>query len=112
MLSKLPFDYSKTTENNIRILLNDGIKQKILKISLYLVKDSWYMDIATPDQDLLIGRIVNTWVDLIEILKISDKEFPNLKLSAIPTNTNGIKKEFNSDSGGCLQEILIIGDDN
>lgn len=111
MIYKLPFDYSKSTENNIKILLDDGEKQKILKLSLYLLNDNWYIDISTNSENLITGKIINIWIDLLEVLKIYDRDFPKLKLFAAPTNINGINKEFNSVTAGITHEILITGVD-
>lgn len=108
MAYKLPFDYSHTTENNIKILLDDGERQKILKFSLYLINENWYIDISDNDNYLLIGRIVHTWMDLVEVLRIYDKEFPQLKIFAVPSNINGIKKEFSSFTAGITHEIIIM----
>ena len=105
----LDFSYSKNVENKIKFLLNDGKKQKLLKVSLYLIKDSWYIDISDANNDLLIGKIINTWSDLFEILRIYHKNFPNVQLVAIPSNINGINKEFNTLSAGILQKLFLIG---
>ena len=45
MLLKISFNYSTSTENKIRLLIDDGHKQKFLNLSLYSINDCWYLDI-------------------------------------------------------------------
>ena len=112
MLLKTSFNYSKLTENNIKLLIDDGHKQKFLSFSLYLINDCWYIDIYENNSTLLYGKIVHTWTDIFELLKIYDKSFPKLKFMAMPSNINGIHREFSSSTAGIIQELFLIGDDN
>ena len=105
----LNFEYSKIYENKIKFTVDDGDKQKILNINLYLIKNSWYIDISDINTPLLIGKIINTWTDLFEILKIYNKNFPAVDLRAIPSNINGLNKNFDADSAGSLQKLFLIG---
>ena len=109
MLSKISLSYHKYNENKVKILLNDGSNQKSLTISLYLITNLWYMDIFEENKELLLGKIVHTWVDILEILKIYDKDFPKLELIVMPSNINGINKEFSPEVSGITQEIFLIG---
>ncbi len=112
MISKIPFDYITLTENNIRVFVNDGNNNKFLNISVYFIKDSWYIDISENGKELILGQIIHTWRDLFEILKIYYRDFPNLKLMAIPSNINGINKNFSALTSGITQEICLIGVDS
>lgn len=112
MLLKISFNYSTSTENKIRILIDDGYKQKFLNLSLYLINDSWYLDIFENKNTLLYGKVIHTWTDTFELLRIYDKTFPKLKLTAMPSNINGINKEFTSSSAGIIQELFLIGADD
>ena len=110
MLSKIFFDYDQTNENNVRILLNDGTNNKIIKLSLYCVKNNWYIDIYDTNVPLALGKILNTWIDLLEIIKIYHKNFPKLSLMVLPSNINGIKEEFNKSISCITQDLFLIGD--
>lgn len=110
-LYRIPLNYILNTENNIKFLLNDGKKQKFIFLSLYSIRNSWYLDVSDNDSKLLIGRLINTWTDLFDILKIYDKNFPKLKLLAMPSNINGINKDFKENIAGTLQELFLVGDE-
>ena len=112
MLSKISLEYNTLKENNIRILLNDGTNNKSIKLSLYCIRNNWYVDIYDSTTPLLLGQVLNTWIDLFEIIKIHYKNFPNLLLTALPSNINGINKEFNKSVAGITQEIFIVGNSN
>ena len=112
MLSKIPLEYNILKENNVRILINDGTNNKTVKLSLYCIKNNWYLDIYDSAAPLLLGQILNTWTDLFEIIKIYYKNFPNLFLTVLPSNINGINKEFNKSVAGITQELFILGDLN
>ena len=112
MLLKISFNYSTSTENKIRLLIDDGHKQKFLNLSLYSINDCWYLDIFENKNTLLYGKIVHAWTDIFELLRIYDKTFPNLKLMAMPSNINGINREFSPSSAGVIQELFLIGADD
>ena len=108
MFSKIISDYSIFKENKIKFLLDDSSNQKILTISIYFIRNSWYIDIFEPNNELLIGKIINTWVDIFELLKIYYKDFPKIKFLALPSNINGINKEFSDVTAGVTQELFLI----
>ena len=100
--------YNQFKEDKIRFFIDDGQKRRFVTISIYMLNDSWYADIIGDDRELLYGKIIHTWVDLFELLKINDKDFPNLQLMAMPSNINGINKEFTSKTAGIIQELFLI----
>ena len=108
MLSIIKLTYSSEVENKTKFIIDDLVNQKIIKLTVYLVKGSWYADISDNENNLLLGKIINTWVDLFELLRIYDKSFPNLKLVALPSNINGINKEFVNDIPGVLQQLYLL----
>ena len=111
MLSKIRLSYFKQKVNNAKFMPDDGMNQKVIKLSVYYVRDSWYVDILDNEKYLLYGKIINTWVDLFELLKIYYKDFPDVKLMALPSNIQGIDKEFIGDIPGILQEIYLLEDE-
>ena len=111
MLSKIRLTYDKENSNNTKFIIDDGTNQKIIRLSVYYVLGSWYVDISDNENYLLYGKIINTWVDLFELLKIHYKDFPDLKLMALPSNIQGINKNFVEDLPGVLQEIYLLQED-
>ena len=107
-LKILSLTYNQFKEDKVRFFIDDGQKRRFITISIYMTNDSWYVDIIGDDKELLLGKIVHTWIDLFELLKINDKDFPNLKLMVIPSNTNGINKEFTSKTAGIVQELFLV----
>ncbi len=104
MLSKIVLTFSKDTENRTKFMVDN----KMIKLTVYYIKRNWYIDIADNERDLLIGKIINSWIDLFELLKIYDKAFPDIKFTALPINVNGIDKEFVEDIPGVLQELYLM----
>ena len=111
MLSKIRLTYDKENSNNTKFITDDGTNQRIIRLSVYYVLGSWYVDISDNENYLLYGKIINTWVDLFELLKIYYKDFPNLKLMALPSSIQGINKNFVEDLPGVLQEIYLLQED-
>jgi hypothetical protein len=107
-LKILSLTYNQFKEDKIRFFIDDGKKRRFITISVYIINNSWYADITGDDRELLYGKIIHTWVDLFELLKINDKDFPNIQLMAIPSNTNGINKEFTSKTAGIVQELFLV----
>ena len=108
MLSIIKLTYSSDNENKTKFMVNDSVNQKVIKLNVYFVKGSWYVDISDNENDLLLGKVINTWIDLFELLRIHDKTFPNLKLVALPSNINGINKEFVNEVPGVLQQVYLL----
>lgn len=108
MFSKISFDYSLLYENKIRILLNDKIRNKFVILSVYCINNYWYIDIYNDNEPLIYGKLIHTWIDILEILKIYDKNFPKVKMMAIPSNINGITQDFLVSTAGIIQELFLI----
>ena len=108
MLSRIQLNYSKNNTNNTKFIIDDESNQKIIKLSVYYVRGSWYVDILDNEKYLLYGKIINAWVDLFEILKIYYRDFPDVKLMALPSGIQGMGKEFIEDIPGILQEIYLL----
>lgn len=107
-LKILSLTYNQFKEDKVRFFIDDGQKRRFITISVYMINDSWYTDISGDDKELLCGKIIHPWIDLFELLKINDKDFPNLKLMAIPSNINGINREFTTKSAGIIQELFLV----
>ena len=101
--------YNKNTTNIFKILLDDGIKTKIVFISLYLIKGYWYLDIRDDKQNnILIGRKITSYTDVLKVVKYRDKDFPDVELKALPINVHGFNTEFLEDVAGVLQDLMVI----
>ena len=108
MFSKISFDYSLLYENKIRILLTDKIRNKFLILSVYCINNYWYIDIYNDNKPLIYGKLIHTWIDVLEIIKIYDKNFPKIKMMAVPSNINGISQDFYFNTAGITQELFLI----
>ena len=112
MFSKISFDYSLLYENKIRILLNDKVRNKFLILSVYCINNYWYIDIYNDNEPLIYGKLLHAWIDMLEILKIYDKNFPKIKMMAVPSNINGISQDFHFGTAGITQELFLIEEEH
>ena len=108
MLYSLNIEYNKNKKTIYKFLLEDTQKSKIILLDLYLIKNSWYINIRDNEKDLHTGIKINSYEDLFEICKRRYIDFPNAKLIAVPINMNGFDVEFNGETAGILQDLLVV----
>ena len=100
--------YKKNSKSSYKILLDDGEKTLVVILDIYNIRGLWYLDIRTDDENLHIGQRINTYEDLFLICRRRYKEFPNVKMIALPINSNGFDVEFTTETAGILQDIMVV----
>lgn len=105
---KFDVSYDKNRKNTFKILLEDKTKQKIVLIDIYTIKNLLYMDIRDDEKNLHMGQKINSYEDLFEICKRRYRDFPDVKLIALPININGFDVSFNIETAGVLQDLVVI----
>ena len=80
----------------------------IVILDIYMIKNNWYLNIKSNSKNLHIGQKINSFEDLFEMCKRRYKEFPNVKLMALPINLNGFDVEFNHETAGKLQDLMVV----
>ena len=108
MLYSLNITYNKEKKNSYKTLLNKGEKSKIVILDIYAIKECWYIDIRVEEKELHMGQKINSYEDLFEICKRRYRDFPNLKLMALPINTNGFDVDFDTNTAGILQDLMVV----
>ena len=107
-LYNFDISYKKNGKSSYRILLDDGEKTLVTTLGIYNITGLWYLDIKTDNEDLHIGQRINTYEDLFLICRRRYKEFPNVKMIALPINLNGFDVEFTTETAGVLQDIMVV----
>ena len=108
MLYSLNIAYNKEKKNSYKTLLSKKDKSKIVILDIYAIKGCWYIDIRDEEKELHMGQKINSYEDLFEICKRRYKDFPDLKLMALPINTNGFDVDFNIETAGILQDLMVV----
>lgn len=108
MMYKFDVKYDKITKTTYKILLDDGSSQKIILLDIYAVKDNWYINVRDEQKNLHTGQKINSYEDLFEICKRRYRDFPNVKLIALPINLNGFDVSFNIETAGILQDLVVV----
>ena len=88
--------------------LNITYNSKIVILDIYAIKGCWYIDIRDEEKELHMGQKINSYEDLFEICKRRYRDFPDLKLMALPINTNGFEVDFNIETAGILQDLMVV----
>jgi len=55
-----------------------------------------------------MGQRINAYEDLFLLCRRRYKEFPNVKMIALPINLNGFDVEFTTETAGILQDIMVV----
>jgi len=100
--------YKENGKSSYKILLDDGEKTLVATLDIYNIRGLWYLDIKGDNEDLHIGQRINTYEDLFLICRRRYKEFPNVKMIALPINLNGFDVEFATETAGILQDIMVV----
>ena len=100
--------YKENGKSSYKILLDDGEKTFVATLDIYNIRGLWYLDIKSDNEDLHIGQRINTYEDLFLICRRRYKEFPNVKMIALPINLNGFDVEFTTETAGILQDIMVV----
>lgn len=100
--------YKENSKNSYKVLLDDGEKTLVAILDIYNIRGLWYLDIRTDDENFHIGQRINTYEDLFLICRRRYKEFPNVKMIALPINLNGFDVEFTTETAGILQDIMVV----
>ena len=100
--------YKENAKSSYKILLDDGEKTLVATLDIYNIRGLWYLDIKNDNEDLHIGQRINTYEDLFLICRRRYKEFPNVKMLALPINLNGFDVEFTTETAGVLQDIMVV----
>ena len=100
--------YKENGKSSYKILLDDGEKALVTTLDIYNIRRLWYLDIKSDNKDLHIGQRINTYEDLFQICRRRYKEFPNVKMIALPINLNGFDVEFTTETAGVLQDIMVV----
>ena len=108
MLYSLNITYNKEKKISYKTLLDDNNKSKIIILDIYAIKGCWYIDIRDEEKELHMGQKINSYEDLFEICKRRYRNFPELKLMALPINTNGFDVDFDTDTAGILQDLMVV----
>lgn len=108
MYSFIP-NYNQETNNTFKLILDDGTNSRIVFINLFKINKYWYLDVLDEEKNYIYaGRRILSYVDIFEVLRNRNLDFPSLKLMALPVNVQGFKKEFIEDVPGVLQDLLVI----
>ena len=108
MLYSLNITYNKEKKNSYKTLLSKKDKSKIVILDIYAIKGCWYIDIRDEEKELHMGQKINSYEDLFEICKRRYRDFPELKLMALPINTNGFDVDFDTNTAGILQDLMVV----
>ncbi len=100
--------YKKNKKSSYRILLDDGEKTLLVTLEIYNIKELWYLDVKTDNENLHMGQRINAYEDLFLLCRRRYKEFPNVKMIALPINLNGFDVEFTTKTAGILQDIMVV----
>ena len=100
--------YKENGKSSYKILLDDGEKTLVATLDIYNIRGLWYLDIKSDNEDLHIGQRINAYEDLFLICRRRYKEFPNVKMLALPINLNGFDVEFTTETAGVLQDIMVV----
>ena len=90
------------------ITYKENGKSSYKTLDIYNVRGLWYLDIKSDNEDLHIGQRINAYEDLFLICRRRYKEFPNVKMIALPINLNGFDVEFTTETAGVLQDIMVV----
>ena len=93
--------YKKNKKSSYRILLDDGEKTLLVTLEIYNIKELWYLDVKTDNENLHMGQRINAYEDLFLLCRRRYKEFPNV-------NLNGFDVEFTTETAGILQDIMVV----
>ncbi len=100
--------YDLNNKTSYRVFLEKDNKSMIVILDIYMIKNNWYLNIKSNSKNLHIGQKINSFEDLFEMCKRRYKEFPNVKLMALPINLNGFDVEFNHETAGKLQDLMVV----
>lgn len=100
--------YDLNNKTSYRVFLEKDNKSMIVILDIYMIKNNWYLNIKSNSKNLHIGQKINSFEDLFEMCKRRYKEFPNMKLMALPINLNGFDVEFNHETAGKLQDLMVV----
>ena len=85
--------YKKNKKSSYRILLDDGEKTLLVTLEIYNIKELWYLDVKTDNENLHMGQRINAYEDLFLLCRI---------------NLNGFDVEFTTETAGILQDIMVV----
>lgn len=108
MLYSFDKTYDFNNKTSYRVFLEKDNKSMIVILDIYMIKNNWYLNIKSNSKNLHIGQKINSFEDLFEMCKRRYKEFPNVKLMALPINLNGFDVEFNYKTAGKLQDLMVV----
>ena len=108
MLYSFDKTYDLNNKTSYRVFLEKDNKSMIVILDIYMIKNNWYLNIKSNSKNLHIGQKINSFEDLFEMCKRRYKEFPNVKLMALPINLNGFDVEFNHETSGKLQDLMVV----
>ena len=108
MMYRIDIRYDKERKKTYKVLLDDGTRQKVIYLEIYTIRRNWFLNIRDSEKDLHIGQKINSFEDLFDICKRRYKEFPDVKMAALPINHNGFDVSFNIETSGILQDLVVI----
>lgn len=111
MMYRIDIGYDGNRKNSCKVLLDDGTRQKIVILDIYAIRGRWYLDIRDTEKPLHIGQRINSYEDLFDICRRRYRDFPDVKMSAIPINHNGFDVKFDTETAGVLQDLVVIADE-
>ena len=100
--------YKENGKSSYKILLDDGEKTLVATLDIYNIRGLWYLELKNDNEDLHIRQRINTYEDLFLICRRRYKEFPNVKMIALPINLNGFDVEFTTETAGVLQDTMVV----